>query len=221
MGAGKVSQEQGAKSGPNFSVLRVTTLGRTGGGDESRQSGWCMKKQKSVPFVLDQGKDNDHLLWQWIQRGELQNGQSETSLVVQWLRNCLAIQGMRVWSPVKEPRSHMPGVTKPVHTTEHALQWKMPRAAAKTQQSQKIKKQTNENNGQLLSWVTFVHLLGHREQIFTTKIQKTPKRHLEEKFWQALQLKQKNLAGNFPDGPVVKTARSQSWGYRFHPCSGN
>ena len=32
----------------------------------------------------------------------------ETSLVIQWLRISLAIQGMQVWSLVRELRSHIP-----------------------------------------------------------------------------------------------------------------
>ena len=45
-----------------------------------------------------------------------------TSLVVQWLRMCLAMQGTQVRSLVRELRSHVPQLLKPTHTGGHGLQ---------------------------------------------------------------------------------------------------
>ena len=56
------------------------------------------------------------------------------SLVVQWLRIDLAMQGMWVWSLVGELRSHTHyWATKPACGNQriHALQWKIPRDASK------------------------------------------------------------------------------------------
>ena len=51
-----------------------------------------------------------------------------TSLVVQWLRICLAMQGTQVRSLVEELRSHMLGAT----IEAHVPQGKAPLAATKT-----------------------------------------------------------------------------------------
>ena len=51
-------------------------------------------------------------LWKWLLLSvadtNFKTHEFGTSLVVQWLRICLAMQGMGVWALVEELRSHMP-----------------------------------------------------------------------------------------------------------------
>ena len=60
------------------------------------------------------------------------------SLVVQWLRLCLAMQGTRVQSLAGALRSYVLQLVEPVQHSWRVplLQWKTPREAAKTQGSQ-------------------------------------------------------------------------------------
>ena len=68
-----------------------------------------------------------------------------TSLVVQWLKICLPMRGMKVQSLVRELRSHMPQgnkalepqTTEPTHFGGRVPQWRIPDAATKTRHSQK------------------------------------------------------------------------------------
>ena len=68
------------------------------------------KKLKSHSHVKDYDIHQFTLVVQfWIKKREL-----GTSLVAQWLRICLPMQGTRVWALVREdPTCH--GATKPVH----------------------------------------------------------------------------------------------------------
>ena len=61
--------------------------------------------------------------------------QRETSLVVQWIRIHLAMQGRQVWSLVREQSFHMTqATTEPVHHSYRVreLQWKTSHEAMKT-----------------------------------------------------------------------------------------
>ena len=63
------------------------------------------EREKQIPF-------NITYMWsleKWCRWTYLQNSNRRTFLVVQWLRIHLPLQGMCVWSPVREPRSHVPG----------------------------------------------------------------------------------------------------------------
>ena len=63
------------------------------------------EREKQIPF-------NITYMWsleKWYRWTYLQNSNRRTFLVVQWLRIHLPMQGMCVWSSVRELRSHVPG----------------------------------------------------------------------------------------------------------------
>lgn len=87
-----------------------------------------------------QAGSSDIIKWSFLKDYCLQCGEQtgeglkvmkyETSLVVQWLKNCLPMKGMRVRSLVRELRSHMPWDTtirevcnkEPMNCNKHAAQ---------------------------------------------------------------------------------------------------
>ena len=72
----------------------------------------CYSSNKSVPVSRSQTLEERYIIKNKkngpvLQKLRLKEERTRTSLVVQWLRICLPVQGSQVPSLVKEFRSHM------------------------------------------------------------------------------------------------------------------